>query len=209
MKCHLWLHIGSVSYGINLPVIWFLQTPTMGSSMLWGISLTDCLWLFPRHGSRTGLEWPFLIIKISPDQLCCAYVRAQEWHRPNEWDVCHGTKSWGGSSGYWSSVALIPLSWLYPISRHSSSLWECETRLLVQNCIATIFWWYLAFSIYIIISSANNATFPFMIQIPFIPFSCMIARRFPAPCWIEVVRMDTLALFLVLEGDFLAFQCWI
>lgn len=101
-KCHLWLHIGSVSYGISLPVSWFLQTPTMGSSMLWGISLTDCLWLFPRHGSRTGLEWSFLIIKIPPDQLCCAYV--QGWHRPNEWDVCHGTKSWGGSSGYWSQL---------------------------------------------------------------------------------------------------------
>jgi len=185
------------------------------SSMLWGISLTDGLWLLPRHGSRTGLEWPFLIIKSPLDQPCCTHIKAQGW--PIVWMngmFAHGTKNWGGSSSYWSSVALIPLGCIYPISRHPSSLglplehWVCG-KVRPGLCVATIFWWYLAFSIYIIISPANSATFPFMNQKPFIPFSCMIALRFPALCWIEVVRMDTLALFLILKGEFLTFQCWV
>lgn len=82
-----------------------------------------------------GQDWTwetFLIIKSPLDQPCCTHTKAQGW--PIVWTngmFAPGTKNWGGSSGYWSSVALLPLGCLYPISRHPSSLglplacWVC------------------------------------------------------------------------------------
>ena len=61
----------------------------------------------------------------------------------------------------------------------------------------------LGFSMYSIMSSTSSESFTsFLIRIPFISFS------FSDCCWIIVVKVDTLVLFLILGGILSVFHHW-
>ena len=65
---------------------------------------------------------------------------------------------------------------------------------------------------YIMMSSANRDSFTSSFQFVCLLFLFLVWSlwlQLPILCWLEVVKMDTLVLFLIFVGKFLAFAHWV
>ena len=94
-------------------------------------------------------------------------------------------------------MPLIAEYWLW-------TLLFCKIHLLGR----VVFWWsLLRFYMYIIISSANIIVLlpPSNIDAFYLFFVWFLWLKLPVLCWIRVVKVGTLVLFLILRGKFLDF----